>query len=300
MSLRQDRTKLISIAKKIIERVLESPLPKRTPNLRTGLLAPPAFKNFRALEPIGFGLHDMQGKDWWLFPPNDCPPDLVWPLDVGVIADRDDGGDFHMQRGRSVTPKEVRGAVTRFSPFMVRDDIGQIVDGELWLAAGVLAWIGGQWVDADSHRRWDDKGGYFRKQDKAVPDEWVSINILTALALRQRYEWAVALGLENAPSVRFATDPTGIKDLFRIRDLPAGRDRREALMIWVTDHWRQTRTDPEIELYVRKHLRGAVNFSWRGMAGEVLPAQFDLEMRDRLIVAREQMRQDGTDRRVKA
>ena len=39
-----------------------------------------------------------------------------------------------------------------------------------------------------------------------------------------------------------------------MRDLPEGKDRREALLTWVGDHWRQNRHDPDIEIYVRKHL----------------------------------------------
>ena len=123
-------------------------------------------------------------------------------------------------------------------------------------------------------------------------------SLATAIALKQRYQWAVSLGLENSPSIRFATDPTGIKDVFRIRDMPDGKDRREALLTWVTDHWRQDRYDPEMETYVRRHLRGATQFSWRGMDCELLPSQFDVDQRDKAIGNRDAMRAAGVDRRA--
>jgi hypothetical protein len=206
-----------------------------------------------------------------------------------------DQGKLHLDRTVTVAPREVRGVVTRFSPFMVREDVATVMDGKLCTATGVWAWLGGEWADANAHK-WRQDGHDFPDTEH-VPFERFQVRLATSLALRQRYEWAVALGMENAPSVRFVTDPTGIKELFRLRDVQDGRDRREALLTWVCDHWRQDRTDPEVEIYVRNHLRGALAFNWRGMCGEVLPSKFDIEKRDRLIGERNAMRTAGLDRR---
>jgi hypothetical protein len=121
-----------------------------------------------------------------------------------------------------------------------------------------------------------------------------------AVALRQRYEWAVNIGFEKSPSVRIVTDPTGMKELFRLREIADGRDRRDTLMTWVSDHWRKSREDEDVEVYVRKHLRGGRRFEWRGMECEIVPAQFDLEQRDRLIAERAAMKHSGSDRRPAA
>jgi hypothetical protein len=253
---------------------------------RRDWLAPPDLSTFQRLEPLGFGVGD---DDRWWFDPLDCTPDLVWPLDVSTIADQNGVGEMSMQRFRSVEMKQVRGYATRFSPYMVRADIGQTGRGKLLTAAGLMAWLGGRWVEASPSRN-----GNFSLGDG------LNASMAVSIAFRQRYEWAVALGLDGSPSVRFSTDPTGMKEAFRVRDLPEGRDRRDALINWVGDHWRQNRADPDVEVYVRKHLRGSESFSWKGMSAEIIPARFDLDQREKLIEERKAMKAAGTDRRAKA
>jgi hypothetical protein len=255
----------------------------------TGLLAPPPLSVFQHLEPVS-SQWNVHGDGWWIFLPEDCTPDVLWPIDAGMIADHgyDDDPDpdaFSMARYTTITPKQARGIASRVSPHMVVARHGQMDRGELLLATGLFTWLGGQWHDA--------RGGRLEPNDHYQP------LLATSIALRQRYEWAVSLGLENLPSVRFATDPTGIKDAFRIRDLPEGRDRREALMTWVTDHWRMDRYDPEMEIYVRQHLRGTTKFTWKGMDCTLLPAIFDIEKRDKLIQLREDMKAKGEHKRVR-
>lgn len=294
----RDRVMIRSAALRVIRRIENWPKFKDK-NTRRDWLAPPPTAAFKRLEPFGFGLSD----GLWLFHPDDYTADVVWPLNVAWVVEGEEGARFTMMKVRTITTKEARGYASRFGPYMVRSDAGQVEDGRLMTMAGVWVWLGGQWCDADGSPRW--KG---RSDDAVLPqnDSGLTDNdrriprFATGVALRQRYEWAVALGLEGSPSVRFATDPTGIKDIFRIRDLPEGRDRRAALMTWVEDHWRQDRTDPELEGYVRKHLRGLTSFTWQGMAGEVIPAQFDMDMRDRFIAERAAMKAAGQDRRAKA
>lgn len=297
--LERDRVVIRASAMRVIRHILNWPK-ARMRDTRRDWLAPPPLSAFRRLEPLGFGLSD---DDWWIFHPDDCQPDLVWPLDVGTIAETaGEEQTLAFSRTTTVTPKQTRGYASKFSPFMVRIDHAQVLDGQLVTAAGIYVWLGGEWVNAENRTIWSgrsaevaipDRSNVLPKVDRDKP------RLASAIALRQRYEWAVALGLETSPSIRFATDPTGIKDIFRIRDLPEGRDRRDALMTWVTDHWRQDREDPDIETYVRKHLRGATAFTWQGMRGEIIPSQFDLDQRDRLIATRESMRIAGADKRLK-
>jgi hypothetical protein len=251
------------------------------------------------LEPIGFGLNK---DDEWFFDPRDCEPDLVWPLKVGTVSDGGDAWVLNITMLETVLPKDVRGAVNRFGPFMVRSDHGQVYgNGKMLLTANVWVSPGNGWKIATSRPGLDrEKETPVFKSPKVEIQDGLHVAMGSAIALRQRYEWAVSLGLTGSPTVRFATDPTGMKEIFRIRDLPEGKDRRAALMTWVQDHWRQNRKDPDLENYVRKNLRGAVSFTWEGMDVEVLPAQFDLDLRDRLIAERAAMKAAGTDVRTKA
>jgi hypothetical protein len=249
----------------------------------TGIVAAPKLADFQHMEPLGEEW--MPNDDWWVFLPEECPADLVWPLDVAMISEKSENYDFFMARISTLSTHDARGVVSRFSPYMIRTRFGAADRGQLLLGNLFYSWLGGQWQDA--------RGGRMTEQDRGQP------RLASAVALRQRYEWAVSLGLEDLPSVRFATDPTGIKDAFRIRDLPEGRDRRDALMNWVAEHWRQDRHDPDLETYVRRHLRGTTKFTWKGMDCTLLPSQFDIEQRDRLLAERNAMKEQGLHRRLK-
>ena len=230
------------------------------------------------------------------FHPQDCPPDIVGPINVGFVVENDGNNTLSLERIRSITAREARGYADIFSPFMIRADIGAVYDNAMLTAAMLYSWQGGKWIGASKRTLWE--GNIPTKMNgKENLEGSESVRMATAMALRHRYEWAVALGLDGSPSIRFATDPTGIKEAYRVRDLPEGRDRREALLTWVGDHWRQNRHDPELEIYVRQHLRGALSFEWRGMQGEIIPSPYDIERRDRLIEERAAMKVAGTDRR---
>jgi hypothetical protein len=291
MSVVQDRNAIRKAALRIIRCITEWKPPKMT-DARKDWLAPP-ISAFKRLEPLGFGL---EMEDWWIFHPKDCPPDLVWPLNVGFVVEEDGNNTLSLERIRSVTAREARGYADIFSPFMIRADIGAVYDHSMLTAAMLYSWQGGKWIGASKRTLWE---GYIptKMSGKENLEGSESVRMATSMALRHRYEWAVALGLDGSPSIRFATDPTGIKEAYRVRDLPEGRDRREALMTWVSDHWRQARHDPDLEIYVRQHLRGALSFEWRGMQGEIIPAPYDIERRDRMIEERAAMKVAGTDRR---
>lgn len=284
------REQIRRAALRIIGEVLKWPEGERHEGMvrrHFGLHPPAPLSSFRRLDPWGFGLPDE--RDELDFNRIDCTPDVVWPLSYGGIETNPDASwVLRLFMHKTVSAKDARGYAKRFSPYMLRADMAELKDGAFGRFTIYWAWINGQWRVADP------------KLDGELMDiEGAMMRSSTALALRQRYEWAVSLGLPGSPSVRFATDPTGMKDVFRIRDLPEGRDRREALMGWVCDHWRQDRFDPDVEVYVRKHLRGATKFGWEEFECELLPAQFDIERRDKLIAERRAMHAAGTDRRMR-
>lgn len=293
----RDRSILRGAALRIIGSILEKPLRDRKGSRRDGL-APIPLSSFTRLEPVGWGINE---DDWWIFCPEDCTPDIVWPIDTGFVAERSDCGDdniLSLGKFRTITFKEARGFVNKFSPFMVRSDHGQAYEGQLGTCAGIMAWLGGKWVYADQSNQWVGGDKWLMESGGILDDRLAEQpRLATAIALRQRYEWAVSLGLEHSPSVRFATDPTGVKEIFKIRDLPEGRDRRDALLGWVGDHWRQDRYDPDMEIYVRKHMRGRTEFTWRNMKCELLPSQFDIEQRDKFISMRDDMKNTGNHKR---
>ena len=268
-------------------------------NPRNDLLGPQPIESFRRIDPV-FLLNDQ--KDWWLYNFEEYTPDVLWPIDTAVVGRFGDEKILTIIEGRSITPKEARGYADRFSPRMMYQRCAYVENGK-WITDGRLfSLLGGKWVDSvKPGKKITTKGDKLYQSDHKMFSRIDSdtTKMLIGVSLRHRYEWSTCIGFHKSPSVRFATDPTGIKELFRLRDVPDGKDRRDALMTWVSDHWRQKRRDPEIETYVRKHLRGSTKFDWRGMECEIVPAAFDVDMRDKLVEDRAALRDAGADQRLK-
>lgn len=212
-----------------------------------------------------------------LIPVNDGAP-AIWPIDVAVVqdanagvddpADRWPAGTLQFQRLRTITTKEARSfGASRFAPRMVMDEVVCAKpDGTTTSAKAPLAFIGGRWVNAAPKRI---VGGPPNLAERTA--------LGLGYALMLRYEWTVWIGYGQGPRVRFLSDPLGAREVFRLRDLPPGRDRRAALRHWVSAHTRTKRDDPESRTWVRKHLRGATDFTWNGMRCRIQPAEFEME-----------------------
>jgi len=292
-----DESKIRARVFDIIRRVIDIP-PLEGGTMREARkdwLRPPHITQFKGIDPILIYGNESD----WFFHPDDCTPLIVWPIDVCTIQEQSKDFGLTVQRFRSVSVKEVRGYASRISPFMLRRDIGAEDRGKFITASGLLSYLGGKWPDAQGRVVYE-KGDIPSRQGIVSDGDLESGGLAIAVALRQRYEWAVNIGFEKSPSVRIVTDPTGMKELFRLRDIADGRDRRDMLMTWVSDHWRKDRRDEDMEVYVRKHLRGSRKFEWRGMECEIMPSQFDMEQRDRLIAERAEKKSSGADRRKTA
>jgi hypothetical protein len=99
------------------------------------------------------------------------------------------------------------------------------------------------------------------------------------------------------PSLTLLTDPTGVKEFWKLREVPAGRSRRDALLHWVEKHWRQQRNDPDVEVFVRKHMRGATSLKQGQFTAEITPSVRDTLDAEKAREEREFMRKIGTDKR---
>jgi hypothetical protein len=122
----------------------------------------------------------------------------------------------------------------------------------------------------------------------------------TGLVLVRRNTWEVEIGFGQGATMAVFTDPVGIKDLFRFREIEPGESRRAALRHWVRQHFRQLRHEPEVETMVREHLRGRTEFDWFGMQVKIHVPPSDEERRERAERERKLARLMGTDRRIRA
>lgn len=92
-----------------------------------------------------------------------------------------------------------------------------------------------------------------------------------AMIWSSRRRWQVQFRIAPAaPALTFMTDIVGVREFLRFREAEDGAARRAAIIHWVSRHWRQNRHDPEMEIYVRKHLRGKQSVQWHGMTVKII------------------------------
>lgn len=184
---------------------------------------------------------------------------------------------YWVNRIREIPPHMLKGKRTECGTYAKRfkrtfavyhGEIGQ--DGKL--DAGLVDFLG------FSDGRWISSVGMDRKDRALWNFLWSRASIAIGAELTYRQCWRVSIGLDSSPSVSFPTDPLGIREVFRLRDIPNGKSRRAALTHWVREHWRKKREPGASDVAkVREHLRGASEFSWNGLRCRIVPSGLDQE-----------------------
>lgn len=229
--------------------------------------------------------------DRWLIPADATLRDLSDPLNITILSSNNDDSDgIAGIRMRSISPTQARGRVRRYTP--------QVIDLEvLWVASNGQGVSNRMLVGSFDGERFfcTDK----RYTPNAEKDEfWTErIGVGVGLQFVRPMWWHVKIGYVGGQSILLPTDPIGAREIFRLRDVPEGKERRAALTHWISEHWRQARDEPEEETLVRASIRGASSFVWNGLRCEILPATDDLAKLERLKHERKQRKKDGTDRR---
>lgn len=226
-------------------------------------------------------------QDDYVFGFNDTTPEIIWPIDVSLgLQNRE--GTWNFSRCRSIPPREARGRARIVAPKMLKIDLVALHrDSRVIGMTEYLSYINQTWIDATqtSYVRKHDVVGQAPLDHKHTAQKGIAY---MAAALRHRYEWSISIGKPGSTSFRFATNASGVSALLKERD-KGESGRRSALKSWITDHWRQSSSDPDEEIYVRKHLRGGETFMWRGYACEWRPSQYDLERAEAFKVERQLM-----------
>jgi hypothetical protein len=219
---------------------------------------------------------------------NDAADAPVWPMDArmgGMSMNNGIEGVWIFKRITTLRPCDWRGRLRITTPRMVEvHDRGVWPNGDAVSSVAAYAVVGGRAVDADTRnhssggrrvRIGDIYGG--RSKELCAQDPTREIALGHGIELRKEYRWSVLLGEEGIPRARFVTDPTGIREVFRLRDIPCGASRRAALRHWVRDHWRKKRDPGADDLaFIRTHMRGRVNFAWQGLSCQIEPSRDDL------------------------
>jgi hypothetical protein len=179
---------------------------------------------------------------------------------------------FSLMRHRTVPLRDVRGLFTLRSASVVEKseahlfNDGSYISFREYLQHFAKAWhVVGCPVEIDPPQKLEDV-------------EQQTLWLARSMAFTNDYDWSIHMGfnVKAIPTVSIPSDPVGAREVFRLRDLPAGRSRREALRHWVTGHVRR-RIEPEyVETYIWPYLRGAEEFTWNGLYCKIQPSAYDL------------------------
>ncbi len=207
--------------------------------------------------------------------PNEFPK-----LDISMVTNLKGSGGFVLSRHRRVDAKQVRGRVLAIRPYMVEESTFFVAEqwqrnlqnvGRKWLGGSDVSYTGWQQIGPSDARTLMGRGPATLHEN-----ELVNVQMAFSLCATEYLDWTVAIGYEGVPSVVFTTDPLGVREIFRLRDLPPGKMRRAALLHWVRGHWRKRRKDPG-EVKVEEYMRGSQVFTWNGLRCEIRPSQEELE-----------------------
>jgi hypothetical protein len=201
------------------------------------------------------------------------PTDLDESVDYTVLgslleSNQPDSRNLSLSRVRRVSPIQARGKARPAYPYTVQ------------VTWAVVKPNSDSYIATSDYAGWDGKAWKFTGlSNNFTRKEYVlrAANLAASLQFSARYEWSVRLGYEGHPTIRFATDPVGAMEVFRLRDIPEGKTRRAALRNWVVQHWRKKHAEPVDYVKVRRHLRGAETFRWNGLTCVIQPSAFDLE-----------------------
>lgn len=150
-----------------------------------------------------------------------------------------------------------------------KHELGALIGGKFLLLAMILGNGGPKRVSA--HHQMELWSTSLEPGEKRIAAGAELEGAHATIALLRRYEWHVAMRIDGAPALTFACTPASARSAYRLRDLPTGKSRRDALIHWVSEHYR----NPDI--HVSEHLRGKHVFSWRGIECEIVPSAYDRE-----------------------
>jgi hypothetical protein len=84
-----------------------------------------------------------------------------------------------------------------------------------------------------------------------------------------RKSWKTFLSVNGGREAGIISNAETLREMFKLREKPEGRTRREALVHIVSSHWRKGVKDTDDRRYVEGYLRGATEFEWFGMQAKI-------------------------------
>lgn len=203
--------------------------------------------------------------------------DLDVPMDVCIIrtamediSDGNDKGVYQVSRLRYIHPKEIRGKVKMYHPLAHEITYGFFhMSGKVVTAKDYIAPIGKTWKRLAP--TWDAG----RELMKSDPQIHSFATMACGIEFTNRYQWFLEIGYKNTKSIKVPCSVDALQEIFRLRDIVDGKNRRDALRNWVCEHMRRTETK---ETKVRAHLRGSMEFTAGEWSFKIIPSRYDRQL----------------------
>lgn len=125
-------------------------------------------------------------------------------------------------------------------------------------------------------RQWRVAVNTDRPNDRYGEDVTIHVQAICGIVFSQYFEWTVILGYPGYPHVTFNCTPRGAREVFKLRDVPEGKQRRSAIHHWVGEH-RRRKTESDEYINILDYLRGQTEFKWNGLNCTIKPSPSDLK-----------------------
>lgn len=149
----------------------------------------------------------------------------------------------------------------------------------------------------DPHEQITDKGVYRRPRHDPLTQRCAQCLVGQDFVMPSL--WFCRVKMESTPTLRIPTTAIGAREIWRLRDIPQGKKKRDALLHWVAEHWRTTPSNCDDEAKVRAHLRGQRQFQHGGLSVEVIESREDYAAVLQFAADRERDKLAGLVRRRK-
>lgn len=189
-----------------------------------------------------------------------------------IEVDADKGSMWQVMRYKALGLKEKRGWPLSHLPTMQADICYVRENGQYDTARTHFIKHNNTWKMYFPYNS-ENPLGSKDMDDKRTWDE--NIGVALGMLFCNEFYWTAEIGYQDNPSVKFHCTPEGSRELFRLRDVPEGKQRRTAIKHWVQTHSR-IKSNYDESITIQKYLRGEMNFVWNGLKCIIRPSPSDL------------------------
>jgi hypothetical protein len=191
-------------------------------------------------------------------------------ISVGIRVKNDDDGIDRIAfiKVQEASLKEARGKIDRITPYMVKIELYYP-----YVDQGYTTYLGS----------FDENKWQVVSKFKPVNPQEDLTHALNSIGLQYTLSknWSVYIKDEDdVIGMRMMIGRNKAREIFKLRDIEDGKQRRTALRHIVNSHSRKI--SDEMEIDVLKHLRGAMEFDWEDLKCTIIPSLKEIRSIEKL------------------